>query len=138
MLLAALAVFWERMLVLIWVDSVERLGGLVPPNHVFPCSFAVLKNIKLQMKTTEELMSHQWDILVIRCEDSNTYEVILQQNIVFIQASRNYCTVITKEKRYCLSQPMNEVQYIAFRLQKLCFYNVITKLLQCNNYAFTL
>ena len=26
---------------------------------------------------------------------------------------------------------------IAFRLQKLCFYNVITKLLQCNNYAFT-
>ena len=25
---------------------------------------------------------------------------------------------------------------IAFRLQKLCFYNVITKLLQCNNYAF--
>lgn len=110
MLLAALAVFWERMLVLIWVDSVERLGELVPPNHVFPCSFAVLKNIKLQMKTTEELMSHQWDILVIRCEDSNTYEVILQQNIVFIQASRNYCTVITKEKRYCLSQPMNEVQ----------------------------
>ncbi len=27
---------------------------------------------------------------------------------------------------------------IAFRLQKLCFYNVITKLLQCNNYAFTM
>ena len=26
---------------------------------------------------------------------------------------------------------------IAFRLQKLCFYNVITMLLQCNNYAFT-
>ena len=25
---------------------------------------------------------------------------------------------------------------IAFRLQKLCFYNVITKLLQRNNYAF--
>lgn len=41
------------------------------------------------METTEELMSHQRDILVIRCEDSNTYEVILQQNIVFIQASRN-------------------------------------------------
>ena len=66
MLLAALAVFWKRMLVLVWVDSVERLGGLVPPNHVFPCSFAVLKNIKLQMETTEELMSHQWDILVVR------------------------------------------------------------------------
>ena len=27
---------------------------------------------------------------------------------------------------------------IAFRLQKLCFYNVITKLLLCNNYAFTM
>ena len=26
---------------------------------------------------------------------------------------------------------------IAFRLQKLCFYNVITMLLQSNNYAFT-
>ena len=27
---------------------------------------------------------------------------------------------------------------IAFRLQKLSFYNVITMLLQCNNYAFTM
>lgn len=27
---------------------------------------------------------------------------------------------------------------IAFRLQKLCFYNVITMFLQCNNYAFTM
>ena len=73
MLLAALAVFWKRMLVLIWVDRVERLGGLVPPNHVFQCSFAVLKNIKLQMETTEELMSHQFTISqsdIVRCSES--------------------------------------------------------------------
>jgi len=62
------------------------------------------------MEKPEELMSHQWDILVVRCEDSNTYKVVLQQDIVFIQASRNYCTIVTKEKRYCLSQPMSEVQ----------------------------
>ena len=54
-----------------------------------------------------------------------------------ILPTTNYRQPITNNQTPSESEKKAVRNIIAFRLQKLCFYNVITKLLQCNNYAFT-
>lgn len=107
MLLAALSVFSN--LYEVWVDNILCWVDCPSIIEQFLVALQFFQKQNYKMETPKDLLSHRWDILLVRIEDGRTYEVVKQKDIVYIRASRNYCEIHAIHRTYTLSQPMSEV-----------------------------
>lgn len=107
MLLAALGVFSD--LYEVWVDNILCWVDCPSTLERFLVALQFFQKQNYKMETPKDLLSHRWDILLVRIEDGRTYDVVKQKDIVYIRASRNYCEIHAIHRTYTLSQPMSEV-----------------------------